>query len=121
MEFLKTIREQWDRVAAAVLGVAGAVAVIFGWAGASNAVYPAKQIPYVVSGGLGGLFLMAATATLWLSADLRDEWRKLDNVEAQLSRLNDQLQAGVAAGQPVLVSLADESPLRSEMSSPGRS
>ena len=44
----------------------------------------AQQIPYIISGGIGGLFLLGLGAMLWLSADLRDEWRKLDAIERQL-------------------------------------
>jgi hypothetical protein len=29
---------------------------------------------------VAGLFALGAAATLWLSADLRDEWRKLDEI-----------------------------------------
>ncbi|MGH9037716.1 MAG: hypothetical protein ACRD0O_18310, partial [Acidimicrobiia bacterium] len=54
-------------------------------------VYPAQQMPYIVSGGLGGIFLIGLSATLWLSADLRDEWRKLDRVEDTFSDLNHRL------------------------------
>ncbi|HEV7863891.1 MAG TPA: hypothetical protein VGR20_14360 [Acidimicrobiia bacterium] len=91
MEFLRCVREQWDRVAAIAFGIAGALAVVLGWVGASQALYPAKQLPYIVSGGVGGLLLIAAMATAWLSADLRDEWRKLDRVEAELVTLNRHL------------------------------
>ena len=44
----------------------------------------AQQVPYVVSGGIGGLFLLGVGGMLWLSADLRDEWRKLDSLEQRL-------------------------------------
>jgi hypothetical protein len=91
MDFLQWTREQWDRVMAVVAGMVGAVALVVGWVGASSAVYPAKQLPYLISGGLGGLFLVGITATMWLSADLRDEWRKLDAVEAELATLNRRL------------------------------
>ena len=85
MEFLNFARKQWDRVAAVVAAVAGAGALIAGWYGASDNVNPAGQIPYVISGGLVGVFLIAVASTLWLSADLRDEWRKLDRLEQRLS------------------------------------
>ncbi|HMC79090.1 MAG TPA: hypothetical protein VKO35_00895, partial [Acidimicrobiia bacterium] len=35
----------------------------------------------------GGLFLLGVGATLWHSADLRDEWRKLDRLEEKLDAL----------------------------------
>ena len=81
VEFLSWVRDQWDRVGAAVLVVAGALALLFGWLGISDAVLPSEQLPYLLSGGLFGVFLLGLGATLWLSADLRDEWRKLDHLE----------------------------------------
>ena len=81
MEFLSWVRDQWDRVGAVVLVVAGALALLFGWLGISDAVLPSEQLPYLLSGGLVGVFLLGLGATLWLSADLRDEWRKLDRLE----------------------------------------
>jgi hypothetical protein len=84
-DVLRWARTQWDRVAAAALAVAGAVALLIGWLGVSDAVYPAAQIPYVVSGGLVGIFLVGVGGVLWLSADLRDEWRELHRIQEQLA------------------------------------
>ena len=74
-------RAQWDRVAAWVLISAGGLAVVLGWLGVRGEPLTQKQIPYVISGGIGGLLLVAVGGVLWLSADLRDEWRKLDAIE----------------------------------------
>jgi hypothetical protein len=87
MALIRYLRAQWDRVAAFVALVAGGAALVAGWFGASGSGYPAEQLPYVISGGLGGLFLLGLGATLWLSADLRDEWRKLDRVEEALRQV----------------------------------
>ncbi|HET9773312.1 MAG TPA: hypothetical protein VFS16_20640 [Acidimicrobiia bacterium] len=81
------LREQWDRVSAVVAVAAGAVMLLLGWAGVEGKIYPGQQMPYVVSGGLGGLFVLGIGAVLWLSADMRDEWRKLDDVDATLLRI----------------------------------
>jgi hypothetical protein len=75
---------QWDRVAAWVAVLAGAVALIVGWVGVSGTAYQSEQIPYIVSGGIGGMFLLGLGGMLWLSADMRDEWYKLDSVEEEL-------------------------------------
>ena len=96
MEFLSWVRDQWDRVGAVVLVVAGALALLLGWLGISDAVLPSEQLPYLLSGGLLGVFLLGLGTTLWLSADLRDEWRKLDRLE-QLVRG----EAEVDVDQPV--------------------
>jgi hypothetical protein len=84
MEIGKWLRLEWDRALAFVLVVAGVGALIAGWIGVSGAAYAAAQLPYIISGGIGGIFLLGVGATLWLSADLRDEWRKLDRIEEAL-------------------------------------
>ena len=81
------IRAQWDRVAAAAAVSAGALALVLGWLGISDALYPGQQIPYIISGGLVGVVCIAVGIALWLSADLRDEWRKLDDLDAKVSAL----------------------------------
>lgn len=81
MGVMTKIRAQWDRSLAIVCAAIGAVVLILGWVGISGTPYPAEQLPYVVSGGLGALFLLGLGSVLWLSADLRDEWRKLDAIE----------------------------------------
>ncbi|MGQ0845745.1 MAG: hypothetical protein ACT4QF_16615 [Sporichthyaceae bacterium] len=82
MELIKWCRLQWDRALGVAGVVAGVVLVILGWAGVSDTPYIAKQVPYVVSFGIGGLVLVILGTTLWLSADLNDEWRTLDRLEA---------------------------------------
>lgn len=81
MNFLHWARGQWDRVSAWVLIGAGGLAIVLGWLGVRGEALTQKQIPYIISGGIGGLFLLAVGTMLWLSADLRDEWRKLDAIE----------------------------------------
>jgi hypothetical protein len=78
------VRNQWDRVGAWLCVIGGAVALVVGYLGVSGTLETGKQLPYVVSGGLGGLFLLGLGALLWVSADLRDEWRKLDAIDRHL-------------------------------------
>ncbi len=77
----------WDRVAAVACIVVAVVVLIVGWVNVSATSDPGAQIPYVMSAGIGGLFLLWIGTTLWLSADLRDEWRKLDVIDESLRRL----------------------------------
>jgi hypothetical protein len=86
MEFLSWVRTQWDRATAVVACAAGGLALVLGWIGVSGTTNPAGQIPYLLSGGLVAIFLLSLASTLWLSADLRDEWRKLDRLEQRLDR-----------------------------------
>jgi hypothetical protein len=84
MDLNKLLKSQWDRVAAIALSAIGAVFLLVGWIGVSGSAYLAAQAPYILSGGVGGIFFLGLGATLWISADLRDEWRKLDRIEAAL-------------------------------------
>ena len=78
------LRAQWDRAGAAGLCGLGVILLVIGWFGVSNTTYAAEQVPWVISCGIGGLFSLGVAAVLWLSADLQDEWRKLDSLEAAL-------------------------------------
>jgi hypothetical protein len=75
MEIVKYLRLQWDRAAAVIALVAAVVALLIGYLGTAHTEYIAKQIPYLISGGLVGMMLLTVAAVLWISADLRDEWR----------------------------------------------
>lgn len=83
------LRLAWDRAAAVALIAAGAVALILGWVGVSGEAFPAKQLPYLISGGIAGVFILGIGTLCWLSADMRDEWTKLDRIETALNRLAD--------------------------------
>lgn len=85
MDLMTWLRAEWDRVLGFTLIAIGAVLLVLGYIGVSDSPYVAEQLAYIVSGGLGGLFLLGSGATLLILADLHDEWRKLDRVEAMLS------------------------------------
>ena len=87
MELVRWLRIQADRTLAVVLAVIGALMLLLGWIGLSTKVFPAEQISYLASGGLGGLFLLGTAAALWLSADLHDEWRVLDRADRHLEEI----------------------------------
>ena len=113
MELFKWLRLQWDRVLGATAVLTGAVALLTGWSKVSATPYPAEQIPYVVSAGLGGLFLLGVGATLWHSADLRDEWRKLDRLEEKLdAALGATETTTVVLDEPVAGPKPDTRPLK---------
>jgi hypothetical protein len=77
---LTLVRAQWDRLLGGGLVVAGAALVIAGWFGVSGASTTKDQLSYLASGGLGGLFCLGAGIGLLISANLSDEWRKLDDL-----------------------------------------
>jgi hypothetical protein len=80
VDIVRFLRNQWDRAGAGLCVIGGGIALVVGYYGMSGTLETAKQLPYVVSGGMTGLFLLGLGALLWLSADLRDEWRKLDAI-----------------------------------------
>jgi hypothetical protein len=84
VDFVKYLRNQWDRAGAWLCVIGGAIALLIGYLGVSGTLNTGEQLPYVVSGGMFGLFLLGLGALLWLSADLRDEWRKLDAIDRHL-------------------------------------
>ena len=86
MDFFRWMRCQWDRAAAVAALIIGLLSLLLGWWGVSRAGLPAEQIPYLASGAVFGLFALGVAATAWLSADLRDEWRKLDQIHQDLNR-----------------------------------
>jgi hypothetical protein len=100
MDFFGWVRNQWDRAVAAVAVALGLLAIVLGWVGVSGNGLPSEQIPYLASGAVLGLFLLGVAATLWLSADMRDEWRKLDEIGEQLREANARLAAAEATPQP---------------------
>jgi hypothetical protein len=84
------LTNQWDRTLAVVLALGGLLACLLGWFGISRSVLATQQIPYLASGGFLGLCLIGLGATLWLSADLRDEWRVLDEIREELAGGSDE-------------------------------
>ena len=99
MDVITLIKTLWDRFAAALAIVLGGLALLLGYLGVRGTAYVAEQIPYIISGGLVGIFLLGVGATLWLSADLRDQWRALldvrqalDDGDLQLVRASDLVE-----------------------------
>ena len=87
MDFMKWARYHWDRLAAGGLAALGLLTLLLGYFGVSGTVYPAEQLPYMISGGILGLFFLGSAGVLYLSADMRDEWRKLDKIDDSLQTL----------------------------------
>jgi hypothetical protein len=85
MEFVKWFQAQRDRVGGWGCVVVGGVMVISGWLSISATSVVSHQLPYLASGGIGGLFFLGAGFGLLIRADLHDEWRKLDRLESALS------------------------------------
>lgn len=89
MELGTWFRLAWDRVVAVTLIALGMLALLLGWVGVSGEALPGKQLPYIISGGIAGVFILGLGALFWVSGDLRDQWTKLDMIQDALNRLAD--------------------------------
>lgn len=70
-----------------LIGV-GALLVLFGYLGVSREALPAKQLPYLVSGGLGGIFLAVLGAFFLGTQELRNDSGRLDRLERMVEELH---------------------------------
>src|SRR5260370_28062758 len=88
--------ERWLLALGGGLILAGIVLVVIGWVGTSRTVLVAGQIPYVVSGGLLGLWLIFLGGFLyfgyWLALLFRDGRERGERQEADLARMADGLE-----------------------------
>ena len=91
------------------LGIIGIVMIGAGWFGASGETNTAKQIPYLISGGVFGLSLVVGGAALfvryslsrylrfWLVRDLYEQRVQTDRQIEVLERIERALSAGTPA------------------------
>jgi hypothetical protein len=90
-------------VLALVAAIAGGVALLIGYFGVSGTLDPGKQLPYLISGGIGGLFLLGLAAALLFSADLgatRADIARLQESVEDLTERVSELQATLEAPAP---------------------
>jgi hypothetical protein len=92
MNLARWCRNEWERTLAVLVIGVGLVVFFLGWLGQRDKALVTEQIPYVVSGAMFGLLLVILGTTVWLSADLRDEWIKLDEVQENVARVATLLE-----------------------------
>jgi hypothetical protein len=74
-----------------ILIAAGAVCMLFGYLGVSREALPGKQIPYLVSGGIGGIFLAVLGAYFLGTQEMRNDSGRLDRLEQMVEELHGAL------------------------------
>lgn len=97
------------------LALLGVIALLVAWAGVSGEIFVARQMPYVVSGGLGGIALIVLAGVLLGTHDLYGYARRLDVLEQKVDdihrvlvmawddRAGATIHDGRAAGDGLLV------------------
>ncbi len=83
------------RVAAGVLTAAGVVAVLIGYLGVRDESDVALQVPYFVSGGLGGLALIGLGALALIQYQMRVQARRFIELTEALDEWKDAALAEV--------------------------
>jgi hypothetical protein len=70
-----------------VLAGLGALALFLGWYGVSGEALTAKQLPYLVSGGLTGIALVIFAGVFLATEDIRRQLSRVDDLERKLDDL----------------------------------
>ena len=94
---------RWRATLGWVLVLAGGLAVLLAWWQVRDLPDVALQMPYLISGGLGGALLMALGGALMLSQDFRDDKERMSALEDRIGELE-----GVVVRQAELVGRAVE-------------
>jgi hypothetical protein len=89
----KDLKGRWRTVLAWAAIIGGALAIFGGWFAVSGETVAAKQLPYLISGGLGGLALVAGGVGLLIADDLRAERARSGRLESEMLEVRDLLQA----------------------------
>jgi hypothetical protein len=80
-----------------LLAVLGAIALFLGWYGVSGQALTAKQLPYLVSGGLTGIALVILAAVVLATDDVRRELARVTELERKINDLYALFVADIAA------------------------
>jgi hypothetical protein len=97
-----------------VLAALGGLALLLGWYGVSGQALTAKQLPYLVSGGLTGIGLLILAGVFLATEDVRRQLGRLDEVERKVDALYSLFAADIAeaSAPPVTPSAASRSVAR---------
>jgi hypothetical protein len=84
----------WDSIRPVlgyILVALGLLSLLIGWYGVSGEAIVAKQLPYIASGGLLGVALVALGGRYMLIQDLRRDSKRLDQLETMVNELHAAL------------------------------
>ena len=80
-----------------VLAALGALALFLGWYGVSGQALTAKQLPYLVSGGLTGIALVIIAGVFLATEDVRRSLGRLTELERKIDDLYSLFAADLAS------------------------
>jgi hypothetical protein len=86
-----------------ILVAGGALAILIGYLGVSRQALVAKQLPYLISGGIFGLALVALGTFYLATEELRHDSGRLDRLERMVAELHGVLLARSDAPVPATV------------------
>ena len=86
-EFWRWVGESVRPYLGWILLALGAIAIFLGWFGVSGQSLTAKQLPYLVSGGLAGLALIVVGAVFLATDNLHRHIARLEGVERKVDDL----------------------------------
>jgi hypothetical protein len=90
-----------------ILVAVGALAIILGYIGVANEALVAKQLPYIISGGILGLALVGFGSYYLVTEELRSDSGRLDRLERMVTELHSVLLSRPdAPDAPVMASSA---------------
>jgi hypothetical protein len=98
---------QWDRLIGWTCVTAGAALTVTGALNVSAAEDQLDQLSYLATGPAVGLFFLGVGAILIVTADLRDDWAKLDEVLAALRPREEAEDGAPPPGLAVEITLPE--------------
>jgi hypothetical protein len=75
----------------------GFVAILVAWNGSAGNLSVAAQFPYLISGGLGGLALVVAGASLMVTQNARQDRQRIEGILIQLLEAQHAAGSGAAS------------------------
>ena len=74
-----------------ILAAVGVIVIIVGWYGVSGQALVAKQLPYLISGGLGGVALVGIGAAMISAERRRQDTGRIERLEEMVAELRSVL------------------------------
>jgi len=74
-----------------VLVAVGALVILLGYVGVANQALVAKQLPYLISGGIGGIAIVAVGTYFLGTEEIRRDSGRLDRLERMVAELHGLL------------------------------